>query len=170
MLPARSIKSTAPLRPGGESERSFPGETMSQSSPEERTALVRDLYRTVYEDQSFDAVTEFYGPDAVRHGGFQGTIEGHEALRRYLRGAIGGLSEVEVTELRSLAADGLVAYDFEMTATHSGEMMDVPATGNRIDLTNTVWFRIEDGRVVDEWPRTDQLGLLRQIGVIELPF
>jgi predicted ester cyclase len=56
-----------------------------------------------------------------------------------------------------------------MTATHSGPVMDVPATGNHLELTNTVWFRIEDGRVVDEWPRTDILGLLEGIGIVDLP-
>lgn len=143
---------------------------MTTHTPSEQKAIVRDLYETLYEDQAFDSVSEFYAPEAVRHGGLQGSIEGRDAMQGYLQAAIGGLSEVSVTELRSLAGDDLVAYDFEMTATHSGEMLGVPATGNRIELTNTVWFRIEDGHVVDEWPRTDMLGLLTDIGVVELPF
>lgn len=57
-----------------------------------------------------------------------------------------------------------------MAATHSGELLDVPATGNRFELTNAVLFRIEDGQVVDEWPRTDMLGLMEGIGVVDLPF
>lgn len=75
-----------------------------------------------------------------------------------------------MTELRWLAEDDQIAYDFEMTATHSGEMMSVPATGNHIELINTVWFRFEDGKVADEWPRTDLLGLLTNIGIVDLPF
>lgn len=143
---------------------------MTELGPTEQKEFVRDLYRTIYEEKSFDAVGDFYAPDAVRHGGLQGTIEGREALQAYLQAAIGGLSEIEVTELHCLAEDELLAYDFEMTATHSGELMDVPATGNHIEMTHTVWFRIEDGQVVDEWPRTDLLGLLEGIGVVELPF
>jgi len=143
---------------------------MTDRTPAEQRAIIRDLYKTLYEDQAFDAVSEFYAPGAVRHGGLQGSIEGQDAMQGYLQAAIGGLSEVEVTELRWLAEDDLIAYDFEMTATHSGEMLDVPATGNQIELTNTVWFRIEDGHVVDEWPRTDMLGLLTGIGLVDLPF
>lgn len=143
---------------------------MSELSATEQRDIVRDLYQTLYEERSFDAVSEFYAPNAVRHGGFQGIVEGRQELQTYLRGALGGLSDIEVTELRWLAGDDELAYDFEMTATHSGEMLGVPATDNHIEMTNTAWFRFEDGQVVDEWPRTDQLGLLAAIGVVELPF
>jgi hypothetical protein len=60
--------------------------------------LVRDMYRTVYENGKFDAVQEFYATDAVRHGGLQGTLEGREALVGYLEASLGGLSDIEVTE------------------------------------------------------------------------
>lgn len=150
--------------------RSSSESTMSTQDTTEAENLVRELYRTLYEQQAFDAVPEFCAPAAVRHGGLRGAVEGREAVRAYLQGALGGLSDIEVTELRCLAADDLVAYDFEMVATHSGELMGVPATGNRIELENTAWFRIDDGKVVDEWPRTDMLGLLGGIGAIEVPF
>lgn len=143
---------------------------MSDLSPSEQRDVVRDLYRTLYEEKSFDAVSEFYASGAVRHGGLLGTIEGREGLQAYLQGALGGLSDIDVTELRWLAEGDTIAYDFDMTAIHSGELMEVPATGNNIELTNTVWFRLEDGQVVDEWPRTDLLGLLTGIGVVDLPF
>lgn len=143
---------------------------MSEHEPAERKELVRELYRTIYENEAFDRVPEFYASDAVRHGGLQGRLEGHKALQGYLQASLGGLSDIEVTELHCLAEDDLVAYDFEMAATHSGELLEVPATGNRFEITNAALFRIEDGEVVDEWPRTDMLGLLEGIDFVDLPF
>lgn len=143
---------------------------MSEHSTSAQKDLVRDLYRTLYEEKSFDAVPEFYAPGAIRHGGLQGSIEGREALQGYLQAAIGGLSDIEISELHCLAEDDIVAYDFDMTATHSGEMLEIPPTGNRFELTNAVLFRIDDGQVVDEWPRSDMLGLMEGIGVVDLPF
>jgi predicted ester cyclase len=142
---------------------------MSETAPEHKD-LVRELYGTVYEQKRFDAVSEFYSPEAVRHGGLQGRLEGHKQLQGYLQASLGGLSDIEITELHCLAEDDTVAYDFEMAATHSGEMLEVPATGNRIEITNAALFRIADGRVTDEWPRTDMLGLLEGIGLVDLPF
>ncbi|WP_152040001.1 ester cyclase [Salinigranum salinum] len=143
---------------------------MSEHHTSGQKDLVRELYRTIYEQKAFDAVPDFYAPDAVRHGGLRGSVEGHEALQGYLAATLGGLSEIEVTELHCLAEDDLIAYDFEMAATHSGELLGVPATGNRIEMTNTAWFRIENGQVTDEWPRTDMLGLVKGLDLVELPF
>ena len=143
---------------------------MSEHDTSERKDLVRELYRTVYEQKAFDTVPEFYAADAVRHGGLQGSLEGHNALRGYLQASLGGLSDIEVIELHCLAEDDIAAYDFEMVATHSGELLEVPATGNRFEITNAALFRIEDGKVVDEWPRTDMLGLLEGIGLVDRPF
>ena len=64
---------------------------MSERSQSEQDDLVRDLYRTLYEEKSFDAVSEFYTPGAVRHGGLKGTIEGREELQAYLQGSLGVL-------------------------------------------------------------------------------
>lgn len=151
-------------------EGALRGVNMSDHQTSEQKGLVRDFYRTIYEQKAFDAVPDFYAPDAVRHGGLRGSIEGHEALQGYLEATLGGLSEIEVTELHCLAEDDLIAYDFEMAATHSGELLGVPATGNRIEMTNTAWFRIENGQVTDEWPRTDMLGLVKGLDLVELPF
>lgn len=143
---------------------------MGANDTSKRKELVRELYQTIYEGEAFDAVPEYYASDAVRHGGLQGSLEGREAIQGYLRASLGGLSDIEVTELHCLAEDDVVAFDFEMAATHSGELLEVPATGNRFEITNAALFRVEDGQVIDEWPRTDMLGLLRGIGLVDLPF
>ena len=130
---------------------------------------VREMYRTVYEQQDFEAVPEFYAPGAVRHGGLQGSLEGHEALTGYFQAALGGFSDIEVTELHCVAEDGIVVFDFDMAATHTGEMLGIPPTENRIEITNAALFRVEDGMIHDEWPRTDMLGLMEGLGAVELP-
>lgn len=45
--------------------------------------------------------------------------------------------------------------------------MGIPPTGNqvRIDLTDIV--RIADGQVVEHWNVVDQLGLMRQLSLVE---
>lgn len=134
------------------------------------TDRVRELYRTIYEEQAFDSVPEYYASDAVRHGGFQGELTGVEQLQGYLQAALGGLSDIEITEQHCLASGDIVVFDFDMSATHTGELLGVPATGNRFTITNAALFRLVDGKVVDEWPRTDRLGLLQGIDLVELPF
>jgi predicted ester cyclase len=44
--------------------------------------------------------------------------------------------------------------------------MGAPATGRQISLDVIDIVRIADGRIVEHWNLVDQLGLLRQLGVV----
>ncbi len=51
---------------------------------------------------------------------------------------------------------------------HLGEFMGVEPTGNYCTLNGLSLYRFENGKLVEEWDQYDSLGLLRQIGVIEV--
>ena len=54
-----------------------------------------------------------------------------------------------------------------MEATHTGEFRGLPATNERIRVTDIGIFRFsEEGKVVESWDAMDQLGMLRQLGAI----
>jgi predicted ester cyclase len=50
--------------------------------------------------------------------------------------------------------------------THTGSFQGIPPTGRRVSLTGITIFRLEEGRIVEEWSESDTLGLLQQIGAI----
>jgi predicted ester cyclase len=47
--------------------------------------------------------------------------------------------------------------------------MDVPPTGNRVEFTGISYYRIEEGKIAQEWTVEDQFGLMQQIGAIPEP-
>lgn len=49
---------------------------------------------------------------------------------------------------------------------HEGDLFGIPATGKEIQVTGMAIWRIADGKIVEHWHETDQLGLLQQLGVI----
>jgi steroid delta-isomerase-like uncharacterized protein len=76
------------------------------------------------------------------------------------------LSEFEVT-MDGLVAEGdLVAYHLSWTAVHRGDFMGIPASGNRVSVTETHLDRVLDGKVVEHGGDWDQLGLMQQLGAI----
>ncbi len=63
-----------------------------------------------------------------------------------------------------------VVNRWTMRATHQGEFRGVPPTGKKIKVTGIGIFHFSDeGKVVETWDNFDQLGMMRQIGVIPLP-
>ena len=91
----------------------------------------------------------------------------------WLRAAFAGLHY----EIRHAIADGnLVAVNSTMNGRHtapwavytdSGEVDTVfPPTNKTFTVTQSHWFRIEDGMIVEHWDNRDDLGMARQLGWI----
>jgi len=52
---------------------------------------------------------------------------------------------------------------------HEGELFGIPRTGKDIRVSGIAIWRIEDGKIVEHWHETNQLGLMQQLGVIPSP-
>jgi steroid delta-isomerase-like uncharacterized protein len=76
----------------------------------------------------------------------------------------------EQIEIEDLIAEGdRVALRFRLTATHSGAAFGVPATGREVTTSGTKIYTVQDGRIVRIAGHDDVLGVLRQLGVVDLP-
>jgi predicted ester cyclase len=75
------------------------------------------------------------------------------------------------SDLDMLIAEGdLVVERFTASGHHSGsEIMGVAPSGETVTLPGINIFRLRDGRIVERWGRLDDLGLLRQLGVVDQP-
>jgi len=49
---------------------------------------------------------------------------------------------------------------------HEGDLPGIPRTGNDLVIRAIVIHRLSDGRLVEHWSCKDELGFLRQLGVI----
>jgi steroid delta-isomerase-like uncharacterized protein len=61
-----------------------------------------------------------------------------------------------------------VCSRWTFTGTHQGEFMGVPATGKRVTAHGMLASRCVAGQIVDEWEIMDELGILRQMGAIDI--
>jgi len=62
-----------------------------------------------------------------------------------------------------------VAKVWTVTSTHKGDLMGIQATGKRIVVKGIEVFRIADGKIIEVWASMDNLGMLRQLGLIPTP-
>jgi predicted ester cyclase len=58
-----------------------------------------------------------------------------------------------------------VAARFTQGGTHQGDLMGIPATGKKVQWTETGILRVADGKVVESWYDVDMLSLMQQLGV-----
>ncbi len=55
---------------------------------------------------------------------------------------------------------------YTVSGTHQGEFLGVGPSGERITMTGTSIDRFEGGKIVEEWPEYDLLGVMRQLGAL----
>src|SRR5215207_9514189 len=62
-----------------------------------------------------------------------------------------------------------VSARFIMRGTHKGEFRGIAPSGREVKMTGIDMIRLEEGKMVEDRVEVDQLGMMRQLGVIASP-
>ena len=70
-------------------------------------------------------------------------------------------------EVEEVIADAdTVVLRCTLTGTHEGPLMGIPPTGRKIEVNEIHIYRLKDGKAVEHRAGRDDLGAMRQLGVI----
>ena len=70
-------------------------------------------------------------------------------------------------EVDDVVVEGvLAAIRWSGKATHLGPFHGVPATGKQISVSGMNFYRLEDGKIAQEWEQMDSLGMLGDMGLL----
>ncbi len=56
----------------------------------------------------------------------------------------------------------------ELTGKHTGELEGIPPTQKNINTAFAIGYRIENNKIIDHWFITDQIELIKQLGLATL--
>lgn len=69
-------------------------------------------------------------------------------------------------EVEKLVADeDNVSFAYTITGTHKGEFMSISPTGKAVTARGVQISRFENAKMVERWGSSDELGILKQLGV-----
>ncbi|MDQ6806919.1 MAG: ester cyclase [Actinomycetota bacterium] len=134
----------------------------------ENEELVRRFFEEFCNDRRADVADEVIAADYIAHGPQAPPAEGPDGIRERVglyQDAVDGHWDVQ--EIIS-AGDRVVAC-WIGNGTHRGELMGVEATGRPISVEAISVFRVESGKIAEEWTVWDALGLLQQVGAVPAP-
>lgn len=129
--------------------------------------LVRRLYEET-DRSNLAALDEFFSAKVVDHDppplpGLKPGLEGIKQAFGVFTAAIPDGAHV----IQDLFAEGdRVVARVTGSGTHTGELLGIPPTGKRLEMTGIVIYRIERGKIVERWAQHDVLGLMQQLGVL----
>lgn len=128
--------------------------------------IAQHICEGLYGNGDTSLVDRYFAEDFVSHDPVPGFPADREGVRNHVE-AIHGAMDVEQSEATHLLAEGDdVAVHWRITGTHTGEYIGIPATNRRVDTNGIVIYRFRDGKVVEEWQRSDDLGMMQQLGVL----
>jgi len=129
-------------------------------------ALVRDMEEDLFNRRDPSAVDRYVSPSYTLRTAQEGAPSGRDAVRTYIAAYLAGFPNLRISIDQLLAVGDKVVGLFTFTGTHQGELFGIAPTEKAIAVRQIAIYRIVDGKVVEEWEISDQLGLMQQLGAL----
>jgi predicted ester cyclase len=134
---------------------------------EQNKAVIRRLIDEVWNQRAFDAADELFAPEAIIYeSGVALPGAGPAIVKKGVGAFCAAYPDIRVTIDDMIAADDKVVVRWSSIGTHRGEMQGIAPTNRKVAANGIAIYRFGGGKVVEEWMNTDQLGILKQLGVI----
>ncbi len=124
--------------------------------PSDHEAVIQRLVDEVYNRGDFGQFEDFFTVDTVDHTPFPGQpavmqapgVDGVLATLRMWRSAF---PDLEMTRHETTAAGDLVWWRWTATATHAGEILGIPATGETVEMHGLELASFREGKIAERW-------------------
>jgi steroid delta-isomerase-like uncharacterized protein len=133
---------------------------------ERNKVIARRLFQEVLDGRKLGAIPDIVAKNYLLHNPPPGLPKGIEELRELIRMYLAGFPDLFITVDEILGESDRVVVRWTSRGTHGGPFMGIPLTEKRIQITGITLVWIEGGRIAEEWTEMDNLGMLRQMGVI----
>ena len=144
---------------------------MANTKSIDRVAIARSFVEQVFNGANAELAREYFTDDVVWHGGALGTVNGVDTIVPILDGFIRALDDIHSEVQDVIATDDLVALRLLVSAVHTGNLLGVPASGNRVQWDAVDIYRVtQDGKISEQWAFEDLAAILSQVGAIKLPW
>ena len=97
---------------------------------------------------------------------------GEQALEGYKQSAAQfylAFPDLQHTLEDMIAQGDTVVTRLTAHGTNTGQFYGMLATGRSVTVSEIAIFRIAEGKIVEQWPQSDALGMMQQLGMIPAP-
>jgi steroid delta-isomerase-like uncharacterized protein len=135
------------------------------SELEQNKKLVETLCTSVFQNHDFSKLDEIMRDDYIQHN--EDVAQGKAGFKEFFVDMFKVMPDFKYTMKKIIAEGDIVMMYSTTTATHLGEWLGNPPTGNKLDFDVVDIFRIEDGKIAEHWDVADTLKLFTQVGKIK---
>jgi steroid delta-isomerase-like uncharacterized protein len=152
--------------------------TMERSTysmtPEENIVLFHRVWNELFNQRKLAVVDELFAPDFVNHVRLVHVGEtspppfppGPAHMKQLVMTLTTAFPDSRFIVDDVIAAGDKVVGRITWSGTHRGDFLGIPATGKAFTVTHIQIYRFAGGKMVEHWAVRDDLGMLRQLGLI----
>ena len=129
-------------------------------------ALVRRFVKEWLNGHDADAFRAICAHDYVAHWGALGDGRGHEAVERMEKLVLDAFPDLRVETEWMIGEGDLVVQRSLMTGTHRGAWFGVAPTGKQAEWAAVEVYRIDGGKLAEQWLSEDWTIVLQQLGAL----
>ena len=140
-------------------------------SADNNKEIVRRFFDEVVKTGEVDRADELFSTEFVAHfGGVPGPIQGIAAWKQLASMLFNAFPDLNLDVAETFSEGDKVVARWQWGGTQSGELMGIPPTGRQVSALRGIGiYRIDNGRIAEEWVQEDMLGMLQQLGVVPAP-
>ena len=116
----------------------------------------------------FDLFKEVVAPGCVDHDPAPGQAPGPDGYRMFFSQMRTAFPDLKVALEALVADDESIDIAYTLTGTHRGPLDEIPPSGRQIKIRGVQLSKFKDGKMVERWGSSDELGLLNQLGVAQM--
>jgi predicted ester cyclase len=129
-------------------------------------SLIRRIFDEAFNRGNLAVVDEVLAPDHHTHITIGGAPHGPQGLKLMIVLFRTAFPDLHCTVEDEIVAGDKFAVRLSMRGTNQGRFLGNPPTGKQVNVPGIIIGRIENGRIIEDWLLTDQLGILQQLGVV----
>lgn len=135
----------------------------------EQNAAALNKFAEAVKTGNYDLFDEVVAPDSIDHDPAPGQVAGPKGYRAFFSELRSAFPDMEAEPVELLADEDAIAFAYTLTGTHKGSFMGLPATGKTVKIRGMQISKFRNGKMVERWGSSDQLGILQQIGATTVP-
>ena len=123
-----------------------------------------ETYLAMLNTHDPDLVDRFVAEQYRNHNAF--VADGREANRQFWTAFFAALPDLSATMEDLVISGDRVVGRFVYRGTHTGEFMDIPASGNPVEMRSIDIWRVQNAMFVEHWDELNLLELFQQMGAL----
>jgi steroid delta-isomerase-like uncharacterized protein len=129
-------------------------------------AVIARLFDEVLNQGNLDLLDEMIGEKYAEHNPVPGQQPGAAGIKAKLTALRQAFPDIRFSLSELIGEGAAVAARYYWEGTHMAVFMGIKPTGKAVRVRGMDFYRLQNARIVEHWDSLDEIGLLRQLGVL----